>query len=170
MEELSEKFIDIGYERVPMVYAKGQFSVRGEIIDVFSPFMDVPARIEFFDIEVESIRIFDPDTQRSLEKLDEIVIYPAEIMIREKEAFERAYDRIGEAYAKLRDRKEELQNNILTMSNLQHMENYMDYFYDDKEYIWDYFSWTDSIPDIGSTYFLHPGDRKQYSFGHRGNL
>lgn len=138
LEELSEKFIDIGYERVPMVYAKGQFSVRGEIIDVFSPFMDVPARIEFFDIEVESIRTFDPDTQRSLEKLDEIVIYPAEIMIREKEAFERAYDRIGEAYAKLRDRKEELQNNILTMSNLQHMENYMDYFYDDKEYIWDY--------------------------------
>ena len=75
LEELSEKFIDIGYERVPMVYAKGQFSVRGEIIDVFSPFMDVPARIEFFDIEVESIRTFDPDTQRSLEKLDEIITF-----------------------------------------------------------------------------------------------
>ena len=42
-------------------------------------------------------------------------------MVREKEAFERAYDKIGKAYAKLQDRREELQNNILTMSNLQHM-------------------------------------------------
>lgn len=140
LSDLADRFVDIGYERVPMVYAKGQFSIRGDIIDVFSPFMEVPARVEVFDVEVESIRTFDPDTQRSLEKLDEIVIFPAELMIRQEDAFRRAFDKIEKKYSSLPDRKEQLQNNILTMSNLQHMENYIKYFYEEETHIWDYMS------------------------------
>lgn len=138
LDDLALRFTDIGYERVPMVYAKGQFSIRGDILDVFSPFMEIPVRIEFFDVEVESIRTFHPDTQRSLGKLERVVIYPAELMVRDEEAFNRAFDRIEKNYSKLSERKKQLQNNILTMSNLQHMENYMDYFYENAAHIWDY--------------------------------
>ncbi len=66
-----------GYERVPQVAAPGQFSVRGDIVDFFSPAHDQPIRIELFGDEVESIRPFDLETQRSTGQWSEGVILPA---------------------------------------------------------------------------------------------
>ena len=67
----------MGYSREDIVEGEGQFSIRGGILDVFSPNMENPLRIEFFDDETDSIRTFDPYTQRSIEKLSEARIIPA---------------------------------------------------------------------------------------------
>ena len=65
-----------GYERVDTVVGVGQWSVRGGILDVFSPAHASPARLEFLADEVESIRLFDPTTQRSVASLDELAVLP----------------------------------------------------------------------------------------------
>ena len=62
-----------------MVYAQGQFSKRGDIVDVFSSTADYPLRIEFFEDEIESIRSFDPTTQRTVKKYSEQSIFFATV-------------------------------------------------------------------------------------------
>ena len=76
-DKLVEHLVAGGYERVTQVEAPGQFAVRGDIVDFFSPAHDQPIRIELFGDEVESIRPFDIETQRSTEKWNECVILPA---------------------------------------------------------------------------------------------
>jgi len=78
-EGLIEDLIASGYERVRTVEARGEMSVRGAILDLFPPDRDMPIRIEFFDEEVESIRAFDPLSQRSREGLQEVLISPAKL-------------------------------------------------------------------------------------------
>jgi len=75
-ELLLEAFEAAGYERVDTVVEVGQWSVRGGIVDVFAPSHARPARLEFFGDDVESIRLFDPSTQRSTDTLDELVVLP----------------------------------------------------------------------------------------------
>jgi transcription-repair coupling factor (superfamily II helicase) len=75
-ELLLEAFEAAGYERVDTVVEVGQWSVRGGIVDVFVPSHASPARLEFFGDDVESIRLFDPTTQRSTETLDEVIVLP----------------------------------------------------------------------------------------------
>ena len=69
LDEIKEYFIRAGYERIGMVEGKGQFSIRGGIIDFFSPIHQNAVRIELFDDEIDSIRYFDVLTQRSIRKL-----------------------------------------------------------------------------------------------------
>src|SRR5262247_3586732 len=68
-----------GYERVDTVVEVGQWSLRGGIVDVFSPLRERPVRVEFFGDDVESLRLFDPTTQRSIEALDEIIVLPLSV-------------------------------------------------------------------------------------------
>lgn len=74
---LMEKLVKMGYERVDMVEGRGQCALRGFIVDVFSPAENGATRIEFFDDEVDSIRFFDPISQRSLEQAEQADFYPA---------------------------------------------------------------------------------------------
>ncbi len=71
------KLESVGYHCVSQVYQHGEFAVRGSIVDLFPMGSKVPFRIELFDEDVESIRTFDPETQRSLEKIDQIQLFPA---------------------------------------------------------------------------------------------
>ena len=71
-----ELLVEYGFERTDFVFEPGQFSVRGDIIDVFSFANEFPYRIELFDNEVESIRTFDPVTQLSQKKIERITIVP----------------------------------------------------------------------------------------------
>lgn len=66
-----------GYEAAALVQSVGEFSVRGGILDIFPPGFDFPVRLDFFGDTVESIRLFDPISQRSVEQIDEIVVLPA---------------------------------------------------------------------------------------------
>ncbi|HJM52456.1 MAG TPA: transcription-repair coupling factor [Dehalococcoidia bacterium] len=76
--KLVETWIEIGYEVEPTVEVPGTISRRGGILDVFPVSSDVPYRIEFFGDEVDSIRVFDPETQRSVEPAAVVTIVPAE--------------------------------------------------------------------------------------------
>ena len=71
------KLESVGYQCVSQVYQHAEFAVRGAIVDLFPMGSKVPFRIELFDDEVESIRTFDPESQRSLEKIDQIQLFPA---------------------------------------------------------------------------------------------
>lgn len=76
LSNLVEKLVSCGYERESMVEAVGQFSIRGGIIDIFSPNSEDPYRIELFDDEIDSIRTFDLGTQRSLKMVESVFISP----------------------------------------------------------------------------------------------
>ena len=155
-DEIKEVLVKMGYERMELVDGRGQFSIRGGIVDVFTPDSENPYRIELFDTEIDSIRSFDIDTQRSLENLNEIEIYPAEQMLIEKDIFDRAAENLYKEYTaqvrrllrkgeeqlaaaqNLEKRRDELCEYIRNVSNLQLLENYLHYFYDETEYLWDY--------------------------------
>ena len=77
LDALKVLLSDMGYERAGQVEAKGQFAIRGGIIDIFPLTEEVPVRIELWDEEVDSIRSFDAESQRSIENLDCVKIYPA---------------------------------------------------------------------------------------------
>ncbi len=72
-----ERLVQLGYERESQVEGPGQFAVRGGILDVFGLTEELPVRIELWGDEIDSIRSFDVESQRSVENLQEITIYPA---------------------------------------------------------------------------------------------
>ena len=77
IEQRKNQLVALGYERVGQVEMPGQFSVRGGIVDIYCLTEENPWRIELWGDEIDSIRSFDPESQRSLENLEELTIYPA---------------------------------------------------------------------------------------------
>lgn len=147
---IKRKLTFMGYERAAFVESKGQYGIRGGIVDVFPADSQYPYRIEFFDTEIDSIRTFDPITQRSIENMNYIEIYPAEQMVQDEDLFTNAAQKLdreyethskklkGEAKERLLKRKAQLVEFIESATNIQLLENYIHYFYDEMEYIWDY--------------------------------
>lgn len=78
-DELVEQLVANGYENVPQVMEKGEFSVRGDIVDIYSPSFTEPVRVSFFDTEIDQIKTFDRETQRSTGQLDETRAVPASV-------------------------------------------------------------------------------------------
>lgn len=76
IEKIAQQLTDSGFERADVVEGVGQFAIRGGILDVFSPTSEHPVRVEFFDDEVDSIRLFDAVSQRTLEQLEVADIFP----------------------------------------------------------------------------------------------
>ncbi len=76
-EPLLRSWAGIGYQRVDTVLEPGQFSHRGGLLDIWPPVEPYPARLDFFGDEIETIRRFDPASQRTVEKLDSVLITPA---------------------------------------------------------------------------------------------
>jgi transcription-repair coupling factor (superfamily II helicase) len=116
---LVEHLLSVGYTKVDVVEMHGQVTLRGGILDVYSPEMDWPVRVEFFGDEVESIRRFDPDTQRSNSTMDEVLLLPlAEIPVTETilQAINARLTRSGLAGAQLEGGEEpkELQTHVAT--------------------------------------------------------
>ncbi|HEY0839552.1 MAG TPA: CarD family transcriptional regulator, partial [Vulgatibacter sp.] len=118
-DEMARRLIDLGYQSVPMVEDPGTFAVRGGILDVWSPAYEQPARIELFGDEVESVRLFDPSSQRTVESLGELQIVRArEILFDEASrrrgiaAARAAADRVNRPTAKVRELTEAIQESI----------------------------------------------------------
>ncbi|MCI8773745.1 MAG: transcription-repair coupling factor [Lachnospiraceae bacterium] len=145
---LAEKLTELGYEKNYQVEAPGQFSIRGGIVDVFDLTEENPYRIELWGEDVESIRSFDILSQRSIEKLESISIYPATEMVLSKEELRtgiEAIEKEGKAYAeKLRSEMKteeahritqqikELKEQLLELGislNGVNLESYVRYFY-----------------------------------------
>lgn len=153
LAKLKIDLIKMGYEHSEIIEGKGQFSHRGGIIDIFPPDWETPIRMEFFGDVVDDIRTFDIDTQRSIENLDEINLYPAielvgDLVFNEgekrlsleydkaiKKAENSGFDDLKE---KLIERKHYLLSLMENIENTQLLENYIHYFYEKTEYIWDY--------------------------------
>ncbi|MEB3178501.1 MAG: DEAD/DEAH box helicase, partial [Nostocaceae cyanobacterium] len=75
LNTFSTKITSLGYERVPLVETEGQWSRRGDIVDIFPVSSELPVRLEWFGDEIEQIREFDPSTQRSaLDKIEQVVL------------------------------------------------------------------------------------------------
>jgi transcription-repair coupling factor (superfamily II helicase) len=85
-DELLGKLVKMGYANVPLVEDRGTFAIRGGILDIFPPNLSGPVRIEFFGDTAETIRSFDPLTQRSLHPLEELVLLPSREIILTDEA------------------------------------------------------------------------------------
>ncbi len=104
LENLTEFLAKSGYESVDQIRNKGQFSRRGGILDIFSPQNEKPYRLEFFDEEVDSIRVFDVLSQVSTEKRKEAVLFPAREFAGDKES-------IGQAIVEIEREKDSLGKN-----------------------------------------------------------
>lgn len=89
MKNFLSHLTTLGYERIEMVEAKGEFSVRGGIVDLYPATSKQPVRIEFFDEVIESIRRFDPTSQRSTGILNEVTILPRRELVLTEEALSR---------------------------------------------------------------------------------
>ncbi|MBY5034049.1 transcription-repair coupling factor [Streptococcus gallolyticus] len=95
-----------GYKKTLRVLSPGEFSTRGDILDIYEINSDQPYRIEFFGDEVDGIRIFDVEKQTSLQNIDNILISPASELIFSVEDFERASKKIEEAIQHIQDDKQ----------------------------------------------------------------
>lgn len=145
--ELAEKLVAFGYERSYQVENPGQFSVRGGIVDIFDLTEENPYRIELWGDEVESIRSFDILSQRSIEKLESISVFPASEFVLEEERIKAGLKKLeAEAAAQEKLFREafkteeahrivtqvkELKEQLLELKSKVNLEGYIRYFYEE---------------------------------------
>ncbi|MCI0570185.1 MAG: transcription-repair coupling factor [Myxococcaceae bacterium] len=118
-DALARKLVDMGYDSSPLVEDVGTFSVRGDILDVFSPLYPRPVRLELFGDTIESMRAFDPESQRTTDTVQELLLSPArELLVtdrtrpRAEAAARAAAERIDLPTSKLRERLETLREGL----------------------------------------------------------
>ena len=147
LEQALGRWAGLGYEPVSVVEAPGQFSHRGGILDIFPPADPLPVRIEFFGNQIESLRCFDPATQRSQERVESVTITPA------REALPRHGPRIASdvfrprhlamqlAHDQPADVRAELEahhQGLAAATPFPGVEFYLPYFYADSATLLDY--------------------------------
>lgn len=93
---ITTTLMECGYERMEIIDGKGQFSLRGGILDIYPPTSALPYRIELFGDEVDSIRTFNVESQRSIEKVKQCSIFPAKEMILDEESIKQAVSKMNE--------------------------------------------------------------------------
>ena len=153
LDVVRRQLVGIGYEYNYQAEQPGQFAVRGGILDVFPLTEEVPIRIELWGDEVDSIRRFDPESQRSIENIETICVYPAsELVLPQKvleagvEALGQEMERIYEAYRKemrtqeahrLKENVQYLIEQLTEGTSILGAETYVDYFYKETETLMD---------------------------------
>lgn len=159
--EWKERLTQMGYERMAQVDGSGQFSIRGGIIDIFPLTEELPVRIELWDDEVDSIRLFDLESQRSVEQVDFITIYPATempLLKKQKEVGIEAIKMEGERYqkelraggkieesARIRSQTEELLEGLKEGWKIHGLDGYVQYFCEDSVSFLQYFNLEDTL-------------------------
>lgn len=144
LEELKHKLVGMGYSAEYQVEQPGQFAVRGGILDIFPMTDPVPVRIEFWDDEIDSIRSFSPESQRSIETISGITVYPAgEMILTEEEietglkALKKDADRLYQTFRKsmqteeawhVKEAADYAAEQIGVLWNLDAAEGYLPYF------------------------------------------
>lgn len=155
LEVLKNHLVYLGYERVGQVEGAGEFAVRGGIVDIFPLTEDAPYRIEMWDDEIDTIRSFDVESQRSIEKVSELVIFPAsEIIIdhdtmvvgikkldKEKEEYisQLKKQKKLEETKRIKDIVEEFKERLELCSGSIGLESYIRFFYENTVSFFDYF-------------------------------
>ena len=161
LDSWKERLVAMGYERMAQVDGMGQFSIRGGIVDIFPLTEEVPVRIELWDDEVDSIRTFDLESQRSVEQLESITIYPAaEVVlsgdqlaagIRRLEKEEKTYEKAlreqhkPEEAHRIHTIIEELRNGLDEGWRIGGLDAYIRYFCPDTVSFLEYFPQGESV-------------------------
>jgi len=156
LEELLQRLTKIGYQRVDMVADKGQFNLRGGILDIYASTGEHPYRLEFFDDEIDSIRLFSIENQRSIKKVEEINISPAaefflqgqekahalQQIEKEGQRLLKAIEKKGnrEGYEFLSARLKEVKENIEQGQYFPGYEQFLPYFFPKKHSLMEYFT------------------------------
>lgn len=172
-----EDFVDIGYVKTDFVENPGEFAVRGGIIDIYPVIEECPYRIELWDDEIDSVRSFDVESQRSIENVEAIRVYPATEVILTKNIIESGLKRIEneqksfaeslkkemktEAYARSNREMQRVREELTQLGGLTDADAYLPYFYDEVVSLQSYFSDEDTI------YFLDEPKRieeRAYAF------
>ncbi len=146
-EALAKKLVSLGYEKAYQVETAGQFSVRGGIVDIYDLTQENPYRVELWGDEVDSIRSFDVLSQRSVEKLSGIKIFPAGEFVLSTDRLRKGVERIEkeakkrEAYfrdhlkpeeaSRIKNQMKETREQLLEFHELVNLDSYIHYFYED---------------------------------------
>ena len=171
VDNMKEILTDMGYERMGQVDGMGQFSIRGGIIDIYPLTEELPIRIEMWDDEVDSIRTFDPESQRSIAQLDSVIIYPAAELVLDRDSLLDGADKIEKEAKKqeksFRDKGKaeeahrikmaarELCEGIREGFDVQNLDGYIKYFCNETVSFMDY------MREKGSAIFLDEPQRLQ---------
>ncbi len=161
LEELAKRLAQLGYERNYQVETAGQFAVRGGILDIFPLTAEVPYRVELWGDEIDSLRRFELESQRSIENLEEITIYPASELVLNEELIKRGLNKIETEFeavhASLRQqmRTEEahrlktavgqLKEELAHLTGSGNVESYLNYFYENPVSLLAYFDWEKTV-------------------------
>ena len=154
-EAFFKSLVEMGYERAELTESEGSFSVRGDIVDIFPFYTPLPLRISFLDEEVESIRYFDAESQRSLETIPAITILPAREVILNATSFQEGAKALAaeaeqvtrqlkiKNQEKAADRlRTKVENHLVKLRNFGYfdgIEQYISYFYAKPSTLIDYF-------------------------------
>ena len=192
IKDLSQKLVMCGYERSSVVENIGQFSVRGGIVDIYPPIGGSPYRIELFDDEVDSIRTFNSENQRSIDKVNKIHVFPAKEIILTESHIKLGKERIEEElnssitrFKKAKDKEalERIQSTInqnlerlMETWSFETIDSYMPFFYEKQTNFLDYFKNTLVVVDdvaramgkLDSVYFEF--EENYENFLSRGNI
>jgi len=153
-----------GYRNVPQVGEHGEFAVRGALLDIFPMGVDEPYRIELFDDEIESIRAFDPETQRSSHPVDAVNLLPAREFPLTDEAMRAFRDRLRERFP-IDVRRCPLYQDMKQGVTPGGIEYYLPLFFDVTETLFDYlgdealFVLANHSLDAAETFWKQTGDR-----------
>ncbi|HET7378242.1 MAG TPA: CarD family transcriptional regulator, partial [Anaerolineae bacterium] len=142
LDQLLEVWINNGYESTSTVIAPGEFSRRGGIVDIFPPALNHPIRIEFFGDQIESLRTFDPASQRSLDPIEQVAITPALEALAKNGTF--AAEKIKEWDTSfltddLREQFEKDRKGLIVNSSFRGIEYYLPLLHTDSTLLLDYF-------------------------------
>ena len=137
IDEFRSRLAHAGYEAAEQVYQSGQFAVRGSVIDLFPSGSLTPYRIDLFDEEIDSIREFDPDSQRSSEKAERISLLPAREYPCDMEGLEH-FRRAFRNRFDVDTRKVNLYQDLRAGVHPQGLEQYLPLFYDETSFLTDF--------------------------------
>lgn len=148
-----KKLIDLGYQNSPRVEDVGQFSIKGGLVDIFSPAHENPIRIELFGDYIESLRFFNPETQRTLEQTEELVILPVREVLFHERAQELVLKQLNGKYTSgsfTKELKEQIYESLMVKRFFHGIDFLISYFYDNLNTPLDYFESKISL------YYLDP--------------
>lgn len=154
IEDLSSKLVFMGYEKASLVEGIGQFSIRGGIIDIFSPIFENAFRIELWDNEIDSIRLLDSFSGRSIENINDVTIYPMRELVYEEKDIQIAIKNILSHFEETKkslsknNKLEELNTltshiqetieKLKTQKTFSGIDKFMQFFYEENTTLLDY--------------------------------
>lgn len=133
VESKKLQLIQAGYHLVDTVYEHGEFAVRGSLMDIFASGQSAPVRIDLFDDEVESLRYFDPESQRTTEKIEQFVILPAkEFPLQDGKATFR--ERYAHFFPNTNSKRHNIYQDVMNGIASQGIEYYLPLFFSEQEF------------------------------------